>query len=82
MSSVQRAHVGLPHPELDLLVEQLDQRQRVRRAAVDPEIETVPPRRTASKAVGSAVEPVDAGLEHQRLGDGVGQQPDELLGQP
>ena len=46
-----QCHIGLTHPELDLLVEQRHHRHRIGHAAKLPDSETVPPRRTVSIAV-------------------------------
>ncbi len=73
------ADVGLPHPDLHLLVEQLHHRHRVGHAAVDAGDRDGA---AAAHRVDGGVqggEAVQAGLLHHRLGDRVGQQTGHLL---
>ena len=68
------AHVGLAHPELDLLVEHGHHRHRVGHAAVDAaERDGAAAAHDVDRQVQRA-QPVDAGVLHQRLGHRVRQQ--------
>ncbi len=72
-------HVGLAHPELHLLVEELHHRQRVRGAAVHAGDRD---RAAAADALDGEVEglqPVDAGPGHHRSLHLLGQQRERLL---
>jgi hypothetical protein len=74
-------HVRLPHPQLDLLVEQLDHRQWVGGAAVDARQRDRPAAADDVDRREQRGEAVDARLLDQRLRDRVGQEPGEPLRQ-
>jgi hypothetical protein len=74
------SHVGLAHPQLDLLVEEVHHRERVSGSAIHPAQRDRP---AAPNRVDGEVqhrEPIDPGLLHELLRGRVGQEPEHVLG--